>query len=150
MIGRGPPSRDTRQGMALEGLPEELLDVLPAELGALHHGVADALGGLLHARPDRAAANLLGALLHLLGRLVHLGLVGGAGHPAAQDRDCEEGGSDPQRAHLPCPCHGGSSSIRSMLAGSVRASAMPDERRLYILGLVARRRAALTWLPRAP
>src|SRR5437879_831391 len=120
--------------MALERLSEEILYVFAAGICALHHRVSDARGGLLHAPPDRAAANLLGALLHLLGRLVHLGLVGGAGHPPAQDRDCEEGGSDPQRAHLPCPCHGGSSSIRSMLAGAVRASAMPDERRLYILG----------------
>src|SRR5258705_13088507 len=96
--------QDTR--LAAERLLEEFLDVLPAVLGALDHRVADALGGLLHARPDRPVAALLGALLHLLGRLVHPGLVGGAGRPAAQDRDGQEGRRDPQRAHLPCPCHG--------------------------------------------
>src|SRR5262249_52796622 len=76
---------------------EELLDVLAAELGAFDDGVADAGEHLLEPRTDLALADLLGAALDPLGRLVDLGLVGGVGGTAGQRYRGEECESDPRR-----------------------------------------------------
>src|SRR5215467_96920 len=82
---------------------EELPDVLPAELGAFHHGVTDAREHLSEAEADLTLTDLLGASFDPLGRLVHLGLVSRGRAPAGESHGREE-----SRRH-PCPetcsCH---------------------------------------------
>src|SRR6266481_347358 len=81
---------------------EKLLDVFAAELGTFHEGVADAREHFLESGADLTLADLLGALLDPFGRLVHLGLVGGAGRPAKECQGREDSGSDPHPAQFPC------------------------------------------------
>src|SRR5713226_3040743 len=81
---------------------EKLLDVLAAELGTFHDGMADAREHFLEPGATLTLADLLGAPLDPLGRLVHLGLVGGAGRPAGESQSRKESGSDPYPAKSPC------------------------------------------------
>src|SRR5260370_36987141 len=93
---------------------EELLDILAAELGAFDDRMADARKHLLEPRADLTLADLFGALLDLLGRSVHLALVGGAGCVPGQGHDREECRSDPEPATF--PRHDAPPSVRSPLA----------------------------------
>src|SRR6266508_500159 len=81
---------------------EKLLDVLAAELGTFHDGMADAREHFLEPGADLTLTDLLCAPLDPLGRLIHLGLVGGAGRPAGESEGREEPGSDPHPAKSPC------------------------------------------------
>src|SRR5262249_6751053 len=84
-------------------LREELLDVLPAELGAFHHGVTDAREHLLEAGTDLTLTDLLGASLDPLGRLVHLGLVSCGRGSAGESHGREESKRHP--CPETCSCH---------------------------------------------
>src|SRR6266852_8104335 len=81
---------------------EEFFDVLAAELGTFHDGMADALEHFLEPGADLTLADLLDAPLDPFGRLVHLGLVGGADRPAGESQGRKESGSDPHPAKSPC------------------------------------------------
>src|SRR6266508_5191116 len=83
------PSLASSQTEPLLLTREKLLDVLAAELGTFHDGVADARKHFFDPGADSTLADLLGALLDPFGRLVHLGLIGRAGRPAGESLRCQ-------------------------------------------------------------
>src|SRR6266542_3016823 len=81
---------------------EKLLDVLAAELGTFHDGMADARKHLPEPETDLTLPDLLGTTLDPFGRLVHLGLVGRPRRPARESQGREESWSNPHPAKSPC------------------------------------------------
>src|SRR5438552_723937 len=64
--------------------------------------MADAGEHFLEPGADLTLTDLLGAPLDTFGRLIHLGLVGGADRSAGESQGREESGSDPQPVKSPC------------------------------------------------
>src|SRR5713101_4863470 len=95
------PAPGARRALAAESPLEELPHRVAAELGTLDDRVADTREHLLEARADMTPSDLLGALLDLLGRPVHLRLVGGTGRAATQSHGHQACGRDPQPARSP-------------------------------------------------
>jgi len=91
-VAPGPSS--PRRGVALLLAREELLDVLAAELGTFDDRMTDAREHLLEPGAELTLADLLGAPLDPLGRLVHLGLVGGGSRSARKSQGRQESGKD--------------------------------------------------------
>src|SRR5712691_6076672 len=121
------PVRTT--ALAAERLLEELPHRVAAELRTLDDRVADTREHLLEARADIAPPDLLGALLDLLGRPVHLRLVGGTACAAKQGDGHEACGRDPQPARS--PSHDAPPSVRLANASTlppypVRCARPPD------------------------
>src|SRR5438093_9132394 len=78
-------------------------DVLAAELGTLHEGMADARKHFPEPETDLTLADLLGTPLDPFGRLVQLGLVGSPGRPARIPQNASDTDVRPCVRHL-TPC----------------------------------------------